>query len=100
MTVRSNAIAAIDAFNAGGYETLTDAANANNARIEVVNVLYKNEELFPPSAFVSDAVQASRESSCRGCVKFTQPNMCSECGCPIVFFGSQSKNACPIGIWS
>jgi membrane protease subunit (stomatin/prohibitin family) len=100
MTIRSNAIAAINAFNAGGIETLTDAANAHGARIEIVNVLYNNEALFPESSFVSDAVQATRESSCRGCVKLTSPNMCSECGCPIVFFSSQSKNVCPIGIWS
>jgi len=100
MTVRSNAIAAIDAFNAGGQATLSDAASAHSARIEVVNVLYRNEALFPETSFVSDSVQASREASCRGCVKFTTPNMCSECGCPIVFFSSQVKNTCPIGVWS
>jgi membrane protease subunit (stomatin/prohibitin family) len=99
MTNRSKAIDAIDAFNAGTQGTLSAAADVIGARIEIVNVLYKNEALFPDSAFVSDPVQASRESTCRGCVKFTQPNMCSECGCPIVFFSSQVKSVCPIGAW-
>jgi membrane protease subunit (stomatin/prohibitin family) len=100
MTNRSNAITAINAFKAGTFPTLTDAANAHGARIEIVNVLYNNESLLSDSAFASDAVQATRESTCRGCVKFTAPNMCSECGCPVVFFTSQAHNVCPIGLWT
>jgi hypothetical protein len=100
MSIRSTAIEAIDAYRAGTYETLTDACTATGARIEVVNVLFQNEAYFPESAFVSDAVQASRESTCRGCVQFKEPNTCSKCECPIVFFGSQEKNVCPIGLWT
>ena len=100
MTIRANAIIAINAYSAGEYETLAEAATARAAKIEVVNVLYKNEDLLPPSAFVHDTIQASREAKCRSCVKFTVPNMCSECGCPIVFFSSQASSVCPIGAWS
>jgi hypothetical protein len=100
MTVRSTAIEAIDAYRAGTYETLAEACTALGARVEIVNVLFQNELYFPESAFVSDAVQAARESTCRGCVQFKEPNTCTLCECPIVFFTSQEKNVCPIGLWT
>lgn len=98
-TIRQKAMEAIGSYTAGTHETLSEAAAAAGARIEVVNVLYKNEERFPESAFVEDSVQASREAQCRGCDKLEAPNRCSVCRCPIVFITSQRHHVCPIGVW-
>ena len=94
---------AIESYNTGEFETLTDACSHHDAILDISNIVISNMDLFNDDDFVSEELFNTRLTKCVTCDDLSGPlelpNICKLCSCPIKVISSLSIKSCPKGEW-
>ena len=92
---------AIQSFKLGEFPNLNAAAKARGANVQIVNIMYGNDNVITEDVFVEESVRTSRIEICNGCDQlFREYNdTCNQCACPISMLVNMQFKSCPLGKW-
>lgn len=96
-----NAHLAIQAFKSGEFPDLVTAAKARGANVQIVNIMYGNDNVITEEVFVEESVKTSRIQICKSCDQLMPEfnETCNQCACPISMLVNMQFKSCPLGKW-
>lgn len=99
--VYEKCVQAIDYFKNGNCETLADAASQFGVRVDLLSIMYGNEDLFSNGIFVSEELANSRLAICSPCefMEERPQKVCSLCNCNISVLTAMTLKRCEKGKW-